>query len=322
MKNKIKQFFILSLTLFIFVISIFPTYAARDTSYHDDWPGAAKTAYNMAKEIYEPYSEDLTDYLYFNNDANVTAPITNSNIETAQKRLWESITAVYNVLKPVGYMFCVLYFLIDMIDRTTKEQMNPEHFLRQFIKLLVAIMLIDYGLTFFESFMSLSNAFLDSIKNANVGQSYSGPSTDALSKFAGDINDEGTSIGKSFLALQFMAINVIPWLGTKVAQIIIMIICWSRLIELGARMCFAPIGMADVFTNGFNGSGFRYMKKIFAVALQGVFIFVILKMIGGMLSGVNLSSSAFVGVTQIVIMFTEIGLIKRAQSLANDLLGV
>ena len=86
----------------------------------------------------------------------------------------------------------------------------------------------------------------------------------------------------------------------------------------------APIGMSDMITDGLKGSGFRYLKKFIAVLIQGVIILVTMSLaqsLYGALSGVAGQVQVF-PIQSILVLFAEIGIIKRASSFANDVLGV
>ena len=68
---------------------------------------------------------------------------------------------------------------------------------------------------------------------------------------------------------------ILPYILVTLGNLAIMFICISRLLELVVRVIFAPIAVSDIFTNGENSSGFRYLKKIFAYGLQFVMVVVI-----------------------------------------------
>ena len=101
-------------------------------------------------------------------------------------------------------------------------------------------------------------------------------------------------------------------------------VIWGRLIEIGVRGAFAPVGMADLFSEGTKGSGYRYFKKFVALALQGAVIigimmaystiqFALAKNEGGGLDD---------AMGQIVTSLTVVTLIMKSQTIANDLVGV
>ena len=84
--------------------------------------------------------------------------------------------------------------------------------------------------------------------------------------------------------LLFTAIKVIlPYLCVLVEYMAVLFICISRTLEISIRLIFAPIATADIFTNGADSSGFRYMKKFLAYGLQLVVIIAICYIFGAIL---------------------------------------
>ena len=113
----------------------------------------------------------------------------------------------------------------------------------------------------------------------------------------------------------------IPYFGTLAATMYIQFICWGRFFEIGVRTAFAPIGMVDVVTEGFKFSNLKYFKKLIAVIFQGAVILTIMRVVG-MATGALMETATPGGYTYLIILFTEIGLIKKANQISNDILGI
>ena len=102
---------------------------------------------------------------------------------------------------------------------------------------------------------------------------------------------------------------------------------FGRIIEAGIRFAFMPIGVSDAFTHGISSPGVRYIKKFFAVCLQGAVIYAIIivgaSMMGQVSSGGSFGFLSHFGIiTQLVIAFSMIGAMLKSQSIINDVAGV
>ena len=83
--------------------------------------------------------------------------------------------------------------------------------------------------------------------------------------------------------------------------------------------------MASIVSQGFSGPGGRYFKKLVAIALQGVVIVTILRIsntVKGYIDNISPLNAltGFIGI--LVISIVTVALVLKAQSWANDLVGV
>lgn len=179
---------------------------------------------------------------------------------------WGLISNTFNnVILPVGYTLLCLYFLLELLAQTTRDNFNMEHFIRLLIKLLIGKLLMDNCIALLDGLTTFSNAIMNSITVNTTGDA-SRVNADALKR-------SGLTFWKE-LALWFKLI--IPYLAMVAANLFAKITIYSRAIELIVRTLMAPIGMADIFAEGMRGSGFKYLKKFLAVNLQGAIILAII----------------------------------------------
>lgn len=294
----------------------------HNTPEYQDFPVTVKKAVDMYLDICSGANsssiESIKEIILFSPSAATSSSTGKTSTKAGQDEVWIAAEGLYDTFKSLGFMFCCLYFLIDLIDKTTKEQLNPEHFMRQFIKLLVAILIIENGLTLIGYFFDLTSGLIDSIGSNTNTQSIDFTMLDAVAEYA---NQKNWILG-TLVGIGEMTTLLVPSIASLIAKAIITIQCWSRFIEISIRVVFAPIGMADMFSDGLHGTGFRYLKKLLSVLLQGVMIIAIVALCQKIQAAMSVSSSVFFQVSQIVVAFTEVGLIKKSQVFANDLLGV
>ena len=131
--------------------------------------------------------------------------------------------------------------------------------------------------------------------------------------------------GNFFAQIGNLLALLIPWLLSYLSIIVIFFICFARFIEFHVRAALAPIGMASIVSQGFSGPGGRYFKKLVAIALQGVVIVTILRIsntVKGYIDNISPLNAltGFIGI--LVISIVTVALVLKAQSWANDLVGV
>lgn len=203
---------------------------------------------------------DMIDVLfggkYFQDIANTL------NFKT--ESYWGLISSTFNnVILPVGYTLLCLYFLLELLERTTHEHFNLEQFMRLLIKLLIGKLMMDNCMALLDGLTSFANILSSGISKNVVETSL--------------VNAEGlkTHNLKFWEEAMVWLRLVIPYTAMIIANLLAKITIYSRAIELIVRTLMAPIGMADIFAEGMRGAGFRYLKKFLAVNLQGAIILVI-----------------------------------------------
>ena len=93
---------------------------------------------------------------------------------------------------------------------------------------------------------------------------------------------------------------------------------------MGVRSAFAPIGCADLMTGGANSNGVRYLKSLFAVALQGAVMIGVIFVSSNILSG-ELSMSKIVFFEFIIRYFgvvsAMVGMLGASKAIAKEIIG-
>lgn len=226
------------------------------------------------------------------------------------KQVMNPLKKLYDTVKPVGMSLIVLYFLIEVIDKTTKENFSLEQFFRLMLKLLFAKLLMDDGWTILNSLINIGNAFTGFMSVENTALSAS------MKSYAEEI-DDANIIGEIAIMIQWL----IPWLFSFICRLISQVICWGRTIEIGLRTVGAPVAMADIFQDGMHGGGFRYLKKYFAVCLQAFIIMVIIQ-VSGIVQSIIIGDGGVTMINAVIVGLTTCMMVIRSQQFANDMVGV
>lgn len=250
------------------------------------------------------------------------------NPQTKFPTAWSIMTTVYDrIMVPLGIGIMLIWFVCSFLEKTTHEDFTFEKWFLELGKLIVCQYIIVHGLELLAVFMSLGMALFKQIQSLGVG-SLTNP--DNLSHTAWHIitgKDWSENIGV-LQAMGYLVIFLLPWLGSLIAQIIIKVIAYSRLFEIFLRGAMAPLAFSDFFGQGMQGSGFKFLKSFFAVAIQGIIIYVILLLLSVIMLDVltafvtdTMGIFAFFGM-YFAILFAAVALILKSLSFAKELIGV
>jgi len=225
-------------------------------------------------------------------------------------------TKTKGVMIPIASVFVCIYFMIEVIDKLTSERFNAEVFIKMLMKLVFSVIII-------------SNASAWAIKIMNFG-------TDFALAVVGEFKAETVvKIDDLFVdnlgmmdQIGMVLTLIFPFIVSFLIKIAIYFICYGRTIEMGVRSAFAPIGCADLTTGGANSNGIRYLKSLFAVALQGAvmvgIIFISSNVIGSELSsnGALVNGAFFPFLVQYFgVVSAMVGMLGASKSIAKEIIG-
>lgn len=221
---------------------------------------------------------------------------------------------VYEYVLPIGLVLVVLYFLIDIMEKSTSNHFTAEQFSKMLVKLVIAELLVQNGSKIIVLFCNISNALIRRINQIPV------PTASLVDQMGvadwGDLTSTLVIIANIIMAL-------LPWALSIIINVLIIVICFTRKLELVARCTMAPVGMSDLISGGMNSRGIRYLKRIISVLFQGVFIVVICKASASLLAGDSALGSAFAFLpyswTGLIQGFIVLSLMKGSKDFANDM---
>lgn len=233
---------------------------------------------------------------------------------------------VLEITKGVGTALLVMFFILEMMERMTREQWDVENAIRMFIKYIFAKMiLIDNIGTFLNGFIDIGSSLVSITGDVSIELS-----DDMINKFI-------PSDSNVLMSILYIVMMLIPYLLCLIVQTVLKALCYARLFEIVIYGGFSPIGMVSMVQEGFSGHGLRYMKRFMSVCFKGAILMIIL-VIGGQLematfstfiSGEELASRIDVSIIEalgmslgtLVIPITMLGVSMRASQFANDIAG-
>ena len=237
-----------------------------------------------------------------------------------------------NLMVPIALSLLIIYFCVVFIEKTTNEQFTYEQMFLLFAKMVVAIFLIDkgfdllvkfheFGLLFLKEFDALAGDLTD--KNFSVDND---PTLQAAFKdLTGKSWDEEwkwlDNIKHLFPGGIFIVVSALfSWL----VKCIIYVVVFLRILEIYVRTMFAPIALSDVFYNGLNSTGFKFLKSYLAVSIQVVLIYGTTLLYGqvarGLMGLADNKGSVFL-LMYLGLSAATIGIILKSQTLVKEFVG-
>lgn len=223
----------------------------------------------------------------------------------------------YDTTAAIGMGLAVIWVMLDLIEKAQIDQMSPEVLIRWCIKLVTAIIIVDNADSLAKMLISVGNELVSG------SVALSATTESIITGFFTKLKT--ASVLK---ALSIIIECLVPALAMMFCILMMLTQLFGRVLEAGIRFGFMPIGISDAFTHGLNSAGMRYIKKFFAVCIQGAVLYAIMIAGAKLMSVVSLGGEDFgflssLGIiSQLVVAFSMVGLMLKSQSIINDIAGV
>lgn len=254
------------------------------------------------------------------------------------------ISDAIGIFKGLAASLVILFFLIELLNEAQKDFVTFERLTVMLVRLLavtVLIMNLEMIVSGLEELSVLIfNAVKDLARNSSNSFEIFGENAATGYRYSEVEKDMKDALGKAGIKQALMVVLqlLIPWLISRLCYVVAYVIAVGRSIELIVRAIFSPIGVANLFEDGTRSSGFRYLKKFAACALQLGAIAVILYAANALCNSLISSlSEGYMTITKdnlldvlgstalwsmSAIQLAVIGITLKAQSICNDILGV
>lgn len=236
------------------------------------------------------------------------------------------INQICPAISGIGLAIAIVFFLIALLELSTSERLTLEFFIKFFSKLVISVVLIS-------SCSQLVNACVDFGNALTI--SLTGPATGGPGYTWEEIkNNYYDSFKEADLAWIFMVIDslsgiLIINIVSKVLTVVIYIVSFTRMLEMGVRGALMPIALGMMSDDGWRGAGGRYIRKFLAVCSQGA----VLVLIGELSNTVMLTcSNAMMDFSDGVpatgsflvllgVAFASVSLMFKSMGIINDVFG-
>ncbi len=176
--------------------------------------------------------------------------------------LASALRTMGGTILPIGTALVITYFIMSVVDMASKDNTTLEHYIREFIKLIVAITVVNKSWDIMKYLIKISDSIQDAIGRDLFDNVDVGMTAEQI------IPEDGNMLGL-LLAL------VLPWLVKKLATIALYLLVYMRLFDIGWRAALFPIGAANIFEGGLSSPGVKYIKAFFGACAAGAVIILI-----------------------------------------------
>jgi hypothetical protein len=228
------------------------------------------------------------------------------------------VNSAYSLFAKLGMLVMAVYVMYDLFGKVASEQLNAEMIFLSLVKLLVGVVVVNSGKDIMFYGIGLMNEIFDFVSGVDIG---SGGGNTPITNSANCDFHKLKNPDYMWQALLDGAYIFIPWLISFITGLVISISCWSRVLDITVRIIFAPIGMADMITEGTRSSGWGYFKKLLAAVLKGSILLMTLKCYGLVTSMTQNMNMGFAWLMPILLSVIVIGLIFKTHTVADDIIG-
>nr|WP_172685585.1 CD0415/CD1112 family protein [Clostridium botulinum]AIW54612.1 hypothetical protein [Clostridium botulinum]AIW54731.1 hypothetical protein [Clostridium botulinum]AIW54861.1 hypothetical protein [Clostridium botulinum] len=180
-----------------------------------------------------------------------------------KSEMWNFTTAAYNVILPVAMTLAVLYFFVDFLNKSVMlEYMRWENVVKALFKLVVCKAILSNVQELTTGIFKIVSSLTTSLGNTAIV-------TNQIDYSA--IKDSLGNPGFMECMALFVKILPITFLMWLVVKIIILIV-YGRMIQIYIYTMFAPIPLANLAGEGFNGTAKNFIRDYAGVCLQGTVI--------------------------------------------------
>lgn len=187
---------------------------------------------------------------------------------------------VFSGLAAVGIGLSLLYWLFGIIDKLTKDRLNPYVLLRSFIELTIAIVFVYLSYDIIATIANIScldlgnGQTLSTLISNNIDTSSLalGAQDDVVKIFTfGSTMDGLAGIIPGILGVLLVSVY---FLISMIVYAFLATVVIGRVIQTALYIAMAPLAVANVYNRGsiLESSAMSYIKKIAALSLQGPII--------------------------------------------------
>lgn len=188
---------------------------------------------------------------------------------TIYQSLWGTVKDLtIDTIMPVGIALVTTYFIMSLIDMASKDNTTLEHYIKEFIKLIIAVTIVTKSWPIILYLLKISEFLL-----RDIGAELEAFKLDKLDGIVDKILADNSSYG-GYVALWFT--SLLPWLVKKISVLALYVCVFMRVLDVTWRAALFPIGAANLFEGGISSPGVKYIKSFFGALLAGAMIMLIL----------------------------------------------
>lgn len=202
-----------------------------------------------------------------------------------------------SVIMTMGISLMLIYFFMDLSEKTAANQMSLKQLSLAFAKLILVAIAMSFSQEIVSGMISFGNALKNTVMDADssleecwfdvatvfsFGKAGKNQVLDNTYITKGCLNDLNT-----MQMVSYVIKLVPPYLIALITDLVFYMIMISRTVELGVRSLFCPIAIADAFNDKRRSTAILYLKKILALSIQFTIAVVIVLLFNAMIKGLS-----------------------------------
>lgn len=180
-----------------------------------------------------------------------------------------SLTSLYDVFVPVSILLCLLYMSMDLLSKATMSNFNLDVLIKNFIRLIIGITLINNGVEIIKGLNGLSVWIVDMFWQSQETLFVISTDFDTV-----PVPSESYTFFEMIIAfVNFLKSIIDGSLLSMILYFILINICvvfvsYQRTVKIGYYTIVAPLVMADVSGHGLQIKSKKYLKGLFASFME------------------------------------------------------
>lgn len=253
-----------------------------------------------------------------------------SKLLTAVAKEMETFT---DNIRAFAVALAITFGAVTMMTMISDRNVSSEAITREFAKLLAGIWFI-YNYKFFALLIIRAGTIiLDSVQTGVTANNNDIVRYALVKSFYQtlQLGDLDSIAANSTMGLGGTIANVVSDLsgslfgsitgliGNGIVQLASSLVIYAVIIELAIRYLLTPIAIADLYSEKWRSNGWMWLKKLFAVSVQGAVIFLMIFVTNTFKNQLGATYSI---TTNTAINLTMIGMFAKSRQIANDMIGV
>ncbi len=254
---------------------------------------------------------DMIDFINSGASANIYSLFSDTYTESALTFGTEFIT----YLQGLGSVVAIVIMVGKIEESLARGRGDIESLSEGVIALVICLLVVLYVTDILDIINGIGNLIVQAMSEKVSSGVDTGLTADHI--------DEASGTMEAIALL----IKILPvYLLSKVEVILVKMVAFSIILELGIRRIFFPLAIVDVYGEGLRSSGMRYMKKYLACWVRMAICIAVAYLGNLLITTVSDATSAIEAadtlVNQIAIAYTTIAVMLKGQDVANDIVGV
>lgn len=180
------------------------------------------------------------------------------------------LSSLIDIMVPIAIGIMTIYFLIDLMSKSTTSNFSMEIFVRSFIKYVIGFALISNCDALAGGIIAFGDALVAEMPNTGDFK-YSSNSVELL-KY---LQTHSVLQGGYTLAWRLLTKALLQALMSCIVNLMVKFVVYNRAIKIFIYRVLLPISIADIFGKGLHQGALGPIKRLLGLAVQYPMVYII-----------------------------------------------